>query len=282
MCFIKDIKDEKKSKLNENIKKLEGISKIIDKSINELINIFEKINKSKEDIKINIQKIFTTIRNKINQREDELLLDVDKIYDETFFSEDIIKKVEKLPKNIKESIQQGNLINNEWNENKYGLNFLINDCINIENNMKEIDIINESINKYNNIKSEIKYDSEKDINELLEIIKNFGKITFGNLPKISDKFNISQNPLIINPNNNCTFQKVTMNPYPVKENDKKIYHIIGYSNWNSIRILNDFESFKNQNYNELKLSIKEWVSNWTIFKNNFIAVLILMGKKYLK
>ena len=73
-----------------------------------------------------------------------------------------------------------------------------------------------------------------------------------------------------------------MNPYPVKENDKKIYHIIGYSNWNSIRILNDFESFKNQNYNELKLSIKEWVSNWTIFKNNFIAVLILMGKKYLK
>ena len=90
LCFIKDIKDEKKSKLNENIKKLEGISKIIDKSINELINIFEKINKSKEDIKINIQKIFTTIRNKINQREDELLLDVDKIYDETFFSEDII------------------------------------------------------------------------------------------------------------------------------------------------------------------------------------------------
>ena len=82
--------------------------------------------------------------------------------------------------------------------------------------MKDIDIINESINKYNNIKSEIKYDSEKYLNELLEIIKIFGEITIGNLPKISDKFNISQNPLIINPNNNCTYQKVTMDTYLVK------------------------------------------------------------------
>jgi hypothetical protein len=148
-----------------------------------LKNIFEKINKSKEDIKINIQKIFTTIRNKINEREDNLLLEVDKIYEKTFFTEDIIKKGEKLPKNIEESIQQGNIINKEWNENKFGLNFLLNDCINIENNMKEIDIINENISKYNNIKSEIKFDSENDLNELLDIIKNFGDIIIGNLPK---------------------------------------------------------------------------------------------------
>ena len=282
LCFIKDIKDEKKSKLGENIKKLEELSKIIDKSIKELKNIFEKINKSKEDIKINIQKIFTTIRNKINEREDELLLEVDKIYEEIFFSEDIIKKGEKLPKNIKESIQQGNLINNEWDENKYGLNCLLNDCINIENNIKEIDIITESINKYNNIKSEIKYDSEKDLNELLELIKNFGVIIIGNLPKITDKFNISQNPLIVNPNNNYTQQKVTMDPYPMKENEKKIYHIIGYSNWNSIRIYNDFESFKNQNYNELKLSIKGCGSNWTIFKNNLYCCTDTNGKKIFK
>ena len=161
MCFIKDIKDEKKNKLGENIKKLEELTKIIDKSIKELKNIFEKINQSKED-----------------------LLEVDKIYEENFFSEDIIKKGEKLPKNIKESIQQGNLINNEWDENKYGLNCLLNDCINIENNIKEIDIINESISKYNNIKSEIKYDSEKDLNELLELIKNFGVIIAGNLIQI--------------------------------------------------------------------------------------------------
>jgi len=161
LCFIKDIKDGKKSKLDENIKKLEELSQIIDKSINELKNIFEKINKSKEDIKINIQKTFTTIRNKINEREDELLKEVDKIYDDTFFTEDIVKKGEKLPKRIKESIQQGNLINNEWNENKYELNYLLNDCITIENNMKEIDIINESITKYNSTKSEIKIIQKK-------------------------------------------------------------------------------------------------------------------------
>jgi len=282
LCFIKDIKDEKKSKLDENIKKLEELSQIIDKSINELKNIFEKINKSKEDIKINIQKTFTTIRNKINEREDELLKEVDKIYDDTFFTEDIVKKGEKLPKRIKESIQQGNLINNEWNENKYELNYLLNDCITIENNMKEIDIINGSITKYNNTKSEIKYNSEKGLNELLDIIKNFGEIIFGNLPKISDKFSISQNPLIINPNNNYTQQKVTMDPYPLKESEKKIYHIIGYNAWDSIRIYNDYESFKNQNYSELKLPIKGYGSNWAIFKNNLYFCVDISGKKIVK
>ena len=33
----------------------------------------------KEEMKINIQKIFTKIRNEINNREDELLIEVDKI-----------------------------------------------------------------------------------------------------------------------------------------------------------------------------------------------------------
>ena len=282
LCFIKDIKDEKKNKLGENIKRLEELSQIIEKSIKELKDIFEKINKSKEDIKINIQKIFTTIRNKINEREDELLLEVDKIYDEIFFTEDIVKKGEKLPKKINESIQQGNLINNDWNENKYELNYLLNDCINIENNMKEIDIINGSIAKYNNTKTEIKYDSEKDLKELLDIIKNFGEIIFGNLPRISDKFNISQNPLIITPNNDCIYQKVIMDPYPLKENEKKIYHIINYNAWNSIRIYKDFDSFKSQNYNELKLPINGYGTNWTIFKNNLYCCVDTNGKKIVK
>ena len=67
---------------------------------------------------MNIQKIFTTIRTKINEREDELLSEVDKKYDELYFKEDIIKEGTKLPIKIKESIQRSNIINNEWNENK--------------------------------------------------------------------------------------------------------------------------------------------------------------------
>ena len=272
ICFIEEIKDIKKNKLEENIKRLEELSENIEKSINEIKIIFEKLNKSKEELKLEIQKNFTTIRNKINEREDELLLEVDKKYEEIFFKEEFVKESEKLPKRINESIKQGNLIIKDWNENKCDLNFLLNDCINIENYIKEIDILNDNIKKYNNMNSEIKYYSEKDLNELLIIIKNFGKlITFNKnekyLPVITENFFISQNPLIISPNNNCTQQKVTMDPCPIKDNEKKIFHILKNNDWNIIRIYNNFESFKSQNYNELKLPINGYGSEWTIFKN---------------
>ena len=246
--LIEEVEEEKKNKLKENLKRLDDLSKIIEKSINEIKIIFEKINKNKEDLKLDIQKVFTTIRNKINEREDEVLLEVDKIYEDLFFKEEIVKEGENLPKRIKQSIQQGNIINNGWNENKYDLNFLLNDCINIENDIKEIDIINDNIKKYNNNNLEIKYNSEKDLKEVLDLIINFGKLNFDNkeknLPVVTDNFNISQNPLIISPNDSYTQQKVTMDPCPLKENENKIYHIIGYSSWNSIRIYNNFESFK--------------------------------------
>ena len=48
---IKDIKEEKKDKLNKNINKLEEISNGIKESINELKRIFEDINKRKEEKK---------------------------------------------------------------------------------------------------------------------------------------------------------------------------------------------------------------------------------------
>ena len=267
--LIEEVKDEKKNKLKENLKRLDELSKIIEKSINEIKIIFEKINKSKEDLKLDIQKVFTTIRNKINEREDEVLLEVDKIYEDLFFKEEIVKEGEKLPKRIKQSIQQGNIINNEWNENKYDLNFLLNDCINIENDLKEIDIINDNIKKSNNnINTEIKYKPENDLNSLLESIKFFGNLIHGKmLPVISDKFNISQNPLIISPNDSTTYQKVTMDPCPSIQNKKKIYHIVGHGPWNSIRIYNDFELFKKQNYEELRLPINGYGTNWTIFNN---------------
>ena len=134
------------------------------------------------------------------------------------------------------------------------VNVLLNDCIIIENNITKIDIINESLNKSNNnINSEIKYNSEQELKELLNIIKTFVKLT--SLPVITEKFNISQNPMIISPNNNLTQQKVTMDPYPIMKNENKIYHIISNGNWSSIRIYNKFESFKNQNYDELKLPV---------------------------
>ena len=90
VCLIKDIKDEKKNKLKENIKYLEDSSKNIIESVNKLKEIYEKINKSKEEIKLKISKIFTKIRNVVNEREDKLLSEVDNKFDESYFKEDIL------------------------------------------------------------------------------------------------------------------------------------------------------------------------------------------------
>ena len=59
VCTIHEIENEKKSKLNENIKYLEGLSINLKESINELKLIFEKVEKNKEEVKIDIQKFFT-------------------------------------------------------------------------------------------------------------------------------------------------------------------------------------------------------------------------------
>ena len=173
---IKKIKDEKRNKLKDNINKLEGLSNQIEKSINEIKIIFEEINKSKEDLKLKVQEIFTKIRNILNEKEDQLLLDIDNKYDNKYFKEDLIKESERLPNKIKKSIDKGKIIEKEWDENN--LSSLINDCINIENSIKEINKINDNIKKSKSNKdSKIIYNiDEEQIDILLNKIKNFGNI----------------------------------------------------------------------------------------------------------
>ena len=102
-------------------------------------------------------------------------MEVDKKFDNLFFKEDIIKEGEKLPNKLKESLEKGKIIINDWNKDK--LNSLINDCLNIENNIKDINIINESIKKCNSNNSKIYFiPQESDINYFIDIIKEFGKI----------------------------------------------------------------------------------------------------------
>ena len=60
------MKNEKKNKLKENIKKLEELSKDLQESIDKLKIVFESINESKETIKNDIQKVFTKLRNELN------------------------------------------------------------------------------------------------------------------------------------------------------------------------------------------------------------------------
>ena len=176
--YINKIKKNKKNLLNENIIYLEDLSHTLEESINELKKLFENINENKEKLKLKIQKIFTQIRNTINDSEDQILFQVDKEFDECFFKEDLIKESEKLPNKIKESLDRGKKIgNNEWDDEKK-LSSIINDCLNIESDIKNINILKENIKKCNSNKDlEIYFSPEEDeINKFLDEIKNFGKI----------------------------------------------------------------------------------------------------------
>ena len=179
ICSINDIENEKKNKLEENIKCLEKLSLNLKESIEKLKIIFKNIEENKEEIKLNIQKIFTKLRSFINDREDELLLYLDNKFDELYNNGNIIKESEKLPKKIDISLEKGKLINNNWKNNN--LKSLINDCLNIENNINEINKINQTIEKIkrNNRKMDFIY-NENEIKTITEQIKNFGKIQYLN------------------------------------------------------------------------------------------------------
>ena len=185
-CSLKKIKNIKKNKLSENILYLEKLSNTIEQSINELKNVFKIINENKENLKIKIQKIFTILRNEINKREDEILLNVDKKFSELFFDEELIQKSEKLPKKINYSLEKGKIEEKDWND-KTKLNSLINNCVNVENNLKDINLINESIQKCNSINDlNIKFNPEEnEIDKFLNTIKNFGELYYGGLNKVT-------------------------------------------------------------------------------------------------
>ena len=178
VCNIKSIKDEKKNKLKENIKNLEDLENEFNENMKKLKDIFQIIEKDKEDLKLKVQNVFTKIRKILNEREDKLLGEIDNLYNTKYFNEDIIKKGEKLPKQIKSSLEKGKLIDKEWDNNN--LYSYINDCINIENNIKNANIINENINKSNKInKIKIKFNTnENQLDDFLKIIKTFGEIYY--------------------------------------------------------------------------------------------------------
>ena len=195
VCFIENIKEEKKSKLKDNIKCLENLSKSFNESINKLKDVFEKINNDKEELKLRIQKIFTKLRNTINEREDKLLIEVDKQFDDNFIKDNIIKECEKLPNKIKISLEKGKNTDKEWTNDENKLNSLINDCLNIENNIKYINEINEKMIKCNSSNVIIVFNpEEEEVNEHVEKILNFGKV----FSKKIDNFSFKKCPNEVN------------------------------------------------------------------------------------
>ena len=174
ICCIENIKEEKENKIKGNIKLLEELSIKFNESFNDINKIYEEINENKEKLKSEIQNIFTRIRSALNDREDELLLNVDKEYNNLFFNGNIMKNIEKLPNKIKLSLELCKNID-KINNNIYKL---IKECIEIENNINLINNINENINSiYNSKNIKIKFiPEEKEINKFIDNIKIFGEI----------------------------------------------------------------------------------------------------------
>jgi hypothetical protein len=142
------------------------------------------------------------------------LLEVDNLFNKKFFNEDIIKKGEKLPKQIKLSLEKGKLIDKEWDD--INLYSYINDCINIENNIKNINIINENINKCN-INNQMKirfYPKENQLEKFVETITSFGKIYYNSYSFRECPINIKEErKYIVTGHNKNIYTKTGTNEY---------------------------------------------------------------------
>ena len=207
ICIIEDIKEEKKNKLKDNIKYLEDLYNNLNEAIKELKILFDKIEERKEDLKSKIQNIFTKIRTALNEREDELLLEVDNKYNDLYGNENIIKESERLPNKVKLSLEKGKSIDSDLDNNK--LSSFINNCIMIEESIKNINMINDSIQKCksnNNVNIEFNIQNEnldtffKSIKLLcqINILSKFDSIILNNKDDIEHFNNLLSNQIKIN------------------------------------------------------------------------------------
>ena len=177
ICFIKDIKEEKKYILKQNLLYLDNKS-LIDSLINKTKEAYKEISEKKEKLKCKIQKLFTKIRNEINNREDQLLNKVEQIYTKLFFHKNLNKEIDNIMAKIDLSQNKAKDLLKEFeNNNDNNLINLINDCVKIEKNINEIKSIEEYYQKYLQNKSkkiDLKF-KEDEINFLMNI-KNLGNI----------------------------------------------------------------------------------------------------------
>jgi len=124
-----------------------------------------------------------------------------------------------LTNQIKINLNKGKIIDNEWNDNSK-LNSIIYGCINIENNIKDINEINENIKKGTSLDTEAKFISEDEINKFIEMIKSFGKIICINKNNNEDLFeNILKKSKIIENEEQIKLLKSWL-PYLNKESIK--------------------------------------------------------------
>ena len=154
---------------------MEELSNSFYKSIEDIKTIFDNIKEKKEKLKEQIQKVFTQIRNEINNKEDELLIEVDKTFDDLFFKEDFIKKSEKIPNKLQILLEKGKIA---LQDNIDNLVLLLGYGINIEKYIEYVNNIQEKIKFGSNIHNlEVIFHCQEkklieEIKTLFKIVKN--------------------------------------------------------------------------------------------------------------
>ena len=104
--LIEDLKNQKNNEFKGYINDLNSLFNSATESIKELKEIFDEMNNEKEEMKIQIQKIFTKLRNELNSREEMLLMKIDEKFDKCFTNEENMRQYEKLPNKIQKSIDE--------------------------------------------------------------------------------------------------------------------------------------------------------------------------------
>jgi len=178
-CHIDEIKDEKKSKLNNNIKIFKNLLKNSKNMLKEIKRIYDKNKPKKDEIKENIKNIFNNFRYLLDKREKELLNELDNSFEKIFFNEEFFKNHKKIPNKIEYNLKKAKAVIEKWEEDEKSgnLNNIINDCVNIEKNLEKFLKIKEKIDLLGKNTSIQFNERNNDIELISEKIKNFGEIS---------------------------------------------------------------------------------------------------------
>ena len=109
VCFIEDIKKEKENKIKSNIHYLEELSnnfKDLTNKFEDFKTLYERIANNKEDLKTKIQDIFIRLRNDLNNREEELLQEIETYFNDICCNESLLKEIVDLPNKIELSLEK--------------------------------------------------------------------------------------------------------------------------------------------------------------------------------
>ena len=282
VCIIEDIKEEKKNALENNIQNLENLSKNLDNIINRIKNISETLKQKKEDLKLEILNIFTKIRNILNERENELLLEIDHKFELFNFNDNVIKDSEKLPKKVKSLLVIGKRVENEVkNNNNTNINSIIINCINMENTIKQIMSLNENIKKNEDTKElKFKFIYEEEFDRIKDLVKNFGKISENStLIEFKESSILKDHNLFINElnhwKNNAKFELLYKKSRD--GNSYKTFHQLCDNKGPTVTIIKSSEGFVIGGYTPLN-----WDTNSSWKSDNETFLFSLRKKKFLK